>query len=320
MLSTFLIILPVFALILAGWIGRRSGVFSPQAAGELNRFVVWLGLPALLFGIIARARPQELWQPGFIASFGLGCLIVFGLTLALRWRPGRRPLADAAIDALGSAYANTGYLGFPLALAVFGPSALTPTLIASILTVCAVFALAIVLVETGMQKESHPARMMLKAGTSLAKNPLLVSPLLGAFFPLTGISLPEPADRFFQMLGNAAPPCALVSLGLFLGEKRPASVSITAGAKAGVSAAGTLIALKLLVQPLATWWLAVRVFYLPPSLTHSAVLLAALPTGTGPFMLAEFYGREADVTSRVIIGSTVLSVFTLTAYLTFGLV
>jgi malonate transporter len=45
------------------------------------------------------------------------------------------------------------------------------------------------------------------------------------------------------------------------------------------------------------------------------VLLAALPTGTGPFMLAEFYQREANMTSRVILASTVVSVVTLSAYL-----
>ncbi|RVR01195.1 AEC family transporter, partial [Enterobacter hormaechei] len=37
-----------------------------------------------------------------------------------------------------------------------------------------------------------------------------------------------------------------------------------------------------------------------PLLVHTAVLLAALPTGTGPFMLAEFYRREASTRCEVI--------------------
>ncbi len=44
-------------------------------------------------------------------------------------------------------------------------------------------------------------------------------------------------------------------------------------------------------------------------------LIAALPTGTGSFMLAEFYQREATTTSRVILISTLLSVLTLSLYL-----
>lgn len=310
MISTLLIVLPVFALILTGWIARRSGVFGPAAAGELNRFVVYLALPALLFEIIAKAKPMEIWQPGFIASFGLGCLLVFVVTMIIRWR-GSRKLADAAIDALGCSYANTGYIGFPLALAVFGKSAMTPTLIASIITVCAIFAVAIVLIEIGLQEEKSVGRMFRKVSLSLIRNPLLVAPLLGGIFPATGAQLSETADSFLKLLGGAASPCALVSLGLFLAEKRPNEMKEP-------GAVSLLIGLKLVLQPVSTWVLATYVFKLPPSLSHPAVLLAALPAGTGPFMLAEFYRREAGVTSKVIIGSTILSVLTITAYLTYG--
>ena len=73
--------------------------------------------------------------------------------------------------------------------------------------------------------------------------------------------------------------------------------------------------MKPIAQPAITWLLATRVFGLPPLLTHGAVLMAALPTGTGPFMLAEFYRREASITSTVILVSTVLSLVTITVYL-----
>jgi predicted permease len=75
------------------------------------------------------------------------------------------------------------------------------------------------------------------------------------------------------------------------------------------------VGLKLVVQPVVTWVLATAVFGLPPSLTHAAVLLAALPTGTGPFMLAELYQREAGLTSGVLLISTVASVLTISGYL-----
>ena len=61
-----------------------------------------------------------------------------------------------------------------------------------------------------------------------------------------------------------------------------------------------LVFLKLLVHPVIAWVLATQVFGLPPFLTHAAVLLAALPTGTGPFMLAELYRREAGITSTTM--------------------
>src|SRR5262245_31604856 len=103
MLSVLTTVLPIFALIFAGWGARRIGVLGPHATGELNRFVVYLALPALLFEIIATARWAEIWRPGFVAAFGLGAAAVFAATVLARlWRA--RPLADAAVDGLNAAY------------------------------------------------------------------------------------------------------------------------------------------------------------------------------------------------------------------------
>jgi predicted permease len=307
MFSILSIILPIFALILAGWGARRTRVLGPHAVGELNRFVVWLALPALLFGIVANAQWSEIWQPGFVATFGLGAMLVFAATIATRLNGGRH-LADAAIDGLNAAYANTGFIGFPLALAVLGPAALAPTLIATIITVCVLFALALVLIEFGLQTERHPRHMATKVALSLARNPLLIAPLAGGLFLGCGIDVPVPLASFLKLLGGAASPCALVGLGLFLAEPRKRAAPDT-GARA------LLIALKLVVQPLVTWLLATRVFHLGAPLTHAAILLAALPTGTGPFMVAEYYRREAAITSGVVLGSTIASIATIALYL-----
>jgi malonate transporter len=305
-LSVLSAVLPIFALILAGWLARRIGVMSSHAAGELNRFVVYLALPALLLDIVANARWDEIWQPGFIAAFGSGAGIVFAIIVTVRLRT--QHLADATIDGLNAAYANTGFMGFPLALSVLGSSALAPTMVATILTVCMLFAVALILIEIGLQKERLPRHMAMKVTRSLIRNPLLIAPLLGATFMALGLQMPGPAERFLKVLESAASPCALVALGLFLAEKRPsATVSL------GVTS--SLVALKLLAQPAITWMLAMWAFRLTPNTTHLAVLLAALPTGTGPFMVAEFYRREAALTSRVVLFSTVVSLITITAYL-----
>ena len=64
----------------------------------------------------------------------------------------------------------------------------------------------------------------------------------------------------------------------------------------------------LLVQPALTGVLAFWVFEMPALWAHTALILSALPIGTGPFMLAKRYNREAAVTSQAILISTVLSI------------
>ena len=307
---TLLVVLPIFALILSGYLARRLGVLGAAATTELNRFVVFLALPALLLDVTAHAHWSAIWKPGFIATFGLSSLAVFALTVLIRGRG--RPLADAAVDGLNAGYPNTGFLGFPLALAAFGPEALAPTTVATILTVCGVFAVAIVLIETGLRREGRagagPGGLWRAVGGSLLRNPLLAAPALGALVPLAGLAPPAPVETFVRLLGAAASPCALVTLGLFLAEARSPG-----GPRAGPAA--LLVGLKLVAHPALTYALGRALFDLPPPLLHVAVLMAALPTGTGPFMLAAFYRREADLTATVVLVSTVLSVLTLAGYL-----
>ena len=306
MLATLTIVLPIFALVLAGWVSRRTGVLGPHASRELNRFVVYLALPALLLDIVAHARWAEVWQPGFAAAFGLGAAAIFAGAVALCLSR-RRRLADAAIDGLNAAYANTGFVGFPLAAAALGRQALAPALVATLITVCILFGVAIAMIEAGQQTQPDGRHLARGVLGSLLRNPLLVAPLLGALFPLGGLEVPAPIETFLKLLGAAASPCALIALGLFLAAERP-------GPARNHRPVTGLVALKLVAQPAVTWMFAVA-FRLPPQLTHSAVLLAALPTGTGPFMLAEFYQREASITSSVILVSTLVSVLTLTLYL-----
>lgn len=302
MLSLITIVAPVFAIILCGFIARRWDSIGAAAVSELNKFVVYLALPALLFDVMANASWHDLYQPGFVAAFGLACGAVFFATVGISLLIGR-PLASAGIDGLLGSYANTAYMGFPLFLTLYGQDSLVPVTIASIITVCVLFASAIVLTETGSHSEPHPLRLALKVAGALARNPLLVAPVAGALYNATGLPVPVAAETFLKLLGGAASPAALVVIGLYLAGPRSMS------AREAWTAAG-LSVVKLLVQPALTWSLAVLIG-VTPRLAVMAALLAALPTGTGPFMLAELYRRPAAVTSAVILISTLASLLTL---------
>jgi malonate transporter len=301
-LSTLQILLPVFGLVLAGFACRRRGVLGPSAASELNRFVVWLALPALLFDVMAHATWQQFYQPAFVAAFALAAGGVFVLILTVRILSGRH-LADASVDAIAASSPNTAYVGFPLCVIVFGTASVTPPTIATILVTCVLFATAIVLIEVGLQTEGTPHKLGLALVRSLARNPLIVSPIAGVLVAGTHVTVPQSAETLLRLLSGATSPCALVSLGLFLAEKRPS----------GTALGGSLLLTgsKLLLQRVLTWWLAARVFALPLTLVQIAVVLAALPTGTGPFMLADFYRREAHIASRTILLSTLGSLVSL---------
>jgi malonate transporter len=300
LLPVLSVVVPVFALILAGFIAGKTGKLGPNASAEINRFVVWLALPAQLFNFTANSDWQTLWQPGFIIAFSAGCFAVYIALLLYRWYHTRDWVA-ASFTGLSGSYSNTGYMGIPLCLLALGDSGLAPAVIATLVVVCGLFGLAIVFIEFGKQSHKPWYEIIAIVLGSLAKNPLLVAPIAGAAWSASGLQMVEPAQQFLSFLAAAASPCALVSIGLFLMQKSEGKVS-------GV---WSLTFIKLIVQPGVAWLVAGPILGLPLFWVQAAVLMSALPTGTGPFMLAQYYQADGSAISRIVLQTTLGSIVTL---------
>ncbi|WP_312993584.1 AEC family transporter [Achromobacter animicus] len=292
--------LPVFALILTGWLAARWRILGTNATDALNRYVVYLSLPALLFRAMTQVDLAHMAHWGFVGAFAGGVAITFLVSFVPRKR-GPQSLTDRSIEGLAASYANAGYMGIPLCLALLGADSLAPATFTTLLTASVLFGFAIALIEFDRQQTPNLPATLLKVCRALVRNPLLAAPVLGLAWAATGVALPEGVDRYVALLGASASPCALVTIGLFLAQTE------TASSGPGVL---RLVLGKLLLQPAATAVLAFYVFSMPPLWAWTAVLMSALPIGTGPFMLAKMYGRDARVTSRAILVSTVASVLT----------
>ena len=306
MLAIANIVLPIFALIIAGYFLRRKNILSVNACTELNRYVVWLALPALMIDVMINSSWSELYQPEFFYAFELGVFIIFFGVLAFHWLKTKN-LANATVDATSASYANTGFIGLPLCALTFGADKLGPAMIAAILTVSANFAVSIIFIEASSQSGKSLWITLRNVAVSLCKNPLIVAPVIAGILCASGVQLPYGAAQSIRLLGASASPCALVATGLFLAQRQESTSPVIAI---------ELVVFKLVIQPLIVWYLAFQVFPMPPLWAKSAVILSALPTGTGPFMLAELYGKGGGIASRTIFLSTVLGIVTLSICLT----
>ncbi len=306
MLAIANIVLPIFALIIAGYFLRRKNILSVNACTELNRYVVWLALPALMIDVMINSSWSELYQPEFFYAFELGVFIIFFGVLVFHWLKTKN-LANATVDATSASYANTGFIGLPLCALTFGADKLGPAMIAAILTVSANFAVSIIFIEASSQSGKSLWITLRNVAVSLCKNPLIVAPVIAGILCASGVQLPYGAAQSIRLLGASASPCALVATGLFLAQRQESTSPVIAI---------ELVVFKLVIQPLIVWYLAFQVFTMPPLWAKSAVILSALPTGTGPFMLAELYGKGGGIASRTIFLSTVLGIVTLSICLT----
>ncbi|MGJ4891768.1 AEC family transporter [Bradyrhizobium sp. HKCCYLRH3099] len=293
--------LPIFALILTGFLCGRFGVFDRTATDNLNRFAVYLALPALIFTAMSRIGVEQVSQFGFIGAFCGGIAATFATGFVISRLRGRR-VANASIEGLDAGYSNVGFMGIPMCLLVFGPDSAPASIIATLFTASVLFLFAIVVVEMDLQKGATLGTTIAKVARSLLTSPLFVAPVTGLAVGLSGIALPAPFMSFTSLLGGAASPVALVCIGLFLAQERVVTHDATSIA--------ILVSLKLVMQPAVTALLAFHVFAMPPLWSHSAVILSALPIGSGPFTIAKLYGLEAGVTSGSILVSHIFAVLT----------
>ncbi|MDU6243437.1 MAG: AEC family transporter, partial [Bradyrhizobium sp.] len=203
---------------------------------------------------------------------------------------------------LDAGYSNVGFMGIPMCLLVFGPDSAPASIIATLFTACVLFLFAIVVVEMDLQKGATLGATIAKVARSLLTSPLFIAPVAGLAVGLSGFALPAPFMSFTTLLGGAASPAALVCIGLFLAQERVVTHD--------ANSIAILVSLKLVMQPAVTALLAFHVFAMPPLWSHSAVILSALPIGSGPFTIAKLYGLEAGVTSGAILVSHIFAVLT----------
>ena len=299
--------LPVFGIILCGFLAGRAKLLGAASSEALNTFVYWFALPPLIFIGMAQTPVDRILNGPFILAVSLGILGT-GVVVVLGSRYLFHNTGPAnGLHAMAALFSNTGYMGIPLFIAAFGEDRVLPAVTATVLNM---FFYGTMTAWVAATKEDDDrksgAAVAAQIAGALAKNPLVVAPVLGLGVSAAGIGIGAPLESLCRILGAAAAPGALFALGLFLVGQR-----ITAG----LAEVGWITFFKLVAQPALTWWLAFHVFEMDRFWAVSAVLLAALPTGALVFVTAQANGVYVQRASAGIVMSTVFSVVTLSALL-----
>ncbi len=309
MQSLITVVLPVFAIMGAGFLAGRMGLLDAGGSRTLNTFVFNFALPPLLFIALARVEPEAILFWPFILAFAGAQFGTFALALGLGRTALALPLDRNALFAMAASYPNTGHMGIPLALVAFGDSGALPAIIATVITASALVAVVLALIEAGQSRADSIWRLLLDVGAGLGRNPLLVAPVAGLAVSFTGLPVPRAVESFCDIIGQAAGPAALFSLGLFLATQ-PRQPAPAAGGR-GALALG--VALKMLVQPALAVGLIAVAPPMPPLWAAVCVMMSALPVGVGLFVVAQRYEVGEREGSALILATTVLSVPVLAA-------
>lgn len=287
----FQAILPIFGLIMLGYLlGWRHWLAGEAAAGLAN-ITFKLFMPAVLFTGIARAQLSEGMSPMLLLAYFGPVLAIFVLVGLVA----HRLLGRASPLGLTAAYSNNVLVGIPLVTTLLGPESLVYVFAILVFHSLILFSLQSFYGAFGSAQKV--------SGTALLKNlanPLIVGLLLGALLNVSGLGLPQPVWRMADWLAQAALPCALIVLGISLSRYRLRPSTTVLG----------LALVKLGLFPLLVWYVGGGL----PGLSHEArsvlVLLAACPSGVN--VLAFVINQEdTRVVSSTVFLSTLLAAISL---------
>jgi malonate transporter and related proteins len=296
------VVIPVFGIVLAGYLAGCLSVLGSESAVALNRFVYFFALPALLFAFTARAPLAKVLNWPFIAAFiGAGMLtLCIALIVGRIWF--RLDFSTLSMHGLTSVYGNVTYMGVPLLLTAYGPDGVLPTIAATLAINFVFIAAGIAALEAARATGPSTPRVVSQVAGTLAVNPLLLSLLLGIVFSGLALPLPKAIGNFLDLMSAAAGPGALFALGLSLVDRK---------LMGGTVEAFWLVVLKLAIYPLLALILVTKVFALDPLWGQAVVVLSAMPIGAGAFIVAQQYNVHVPQVSAAIVLSTAISVFTI---------
>ena len=298
------LVLPVFAVIVTGWLAGQLGYISRSLADGLVHFAYNVAMPALLFVTVAQEPARNLLEWRFLLAFGGGSLLCFVLVFMAVRIAWTRDLGSSTMYGMSAAMTNTGFVALPILHAIYGQPAVLPAAIATVFVAAVMFPATVILLEVGPGRRGPPAGIRLLA-KQIVLNPMVLSTLLGLAWTIGGLPLPPPLVAYMNILAGALTPCALFAIGL--------SLSLD-GVRSNLAASAALAAVKLVIMPLVVYGLCVA-SGLNPLYTIAAVICAAVPTAKTMYILAGEYKVEEPLVAATVSMTTLLSVVTLLGWL-----
>lgn len=302
------VVIPIFGIIAAGYVAGRLKWLGPASSEALNGFVYYVALPALFYVGMSRSPIERVLDVDLVAAFVGAVLYVFVFAAIVAVVAFRHRLGAASLHGLAASFPNSGYMGVPLFVLAFGAEGALPVIVANVAQTITVFIVVLFLLELSTPPAGGRRRHLGHVLGGLVANPLLIGAGLGLAVNALGLATPKPLLTMIEILSQAASPCALFSLGLFMVGR---SIREGLGEVLWISVA------KLVIQPLVQWLVCTRLFDLPDETVRKLVLIAALPTGALVFVVAQRYGTFVQRGSSAVLITTLLSLVTISLLMVF---
>jgi predicted permease len=306
--TTFVQLIPVAVLVVAGWWLARRKIIAGDTSKPLCDLAFLLLIPSYLFPELYTSNLGQLFDFAavgvYCATALTGMVIVSASCLFLA----RLGSAGAALRMMAACQVNTAYVAIPVFIQVFGDA--TPIFPILVLQACVLTVVVLAILESAEHRHRsvHPVVSLARSVGAALATPVAVSCLTAMALNALSWPVPEFALAGLSFIGAAASPVALIALGLHLG-------SSTLRLRGATSDENAIIAFKCVVLPLMVFGAAEYIVDIGDPWVAYLTVLAAMPAPQNVFILAGRYGLDLDFAGSVVVKTTVVSLLLLPAWM-----
>ena len=290
-------LVPVFVLILIGYLFRRFQFPGDGFWLQAERFSYYVLFPAMLIFKLGQARvPVSAYSDVILLVLAMLTAMTLALVAAqwfFRWpgpvfssvyQGGIRFNSFVAIATAGMLLGDDGLSTMAIVIAVKIP----------LINLLCILMFSVVVGQGGAVGWRPVAR-------AIITNPLIIGSIIGALWGYFRIGFHPLLAGVLEPLSDLALPLGLMTVGAGLQLKALRGTSLPFLVSSG---------LKLIGFPLMTAALALALG-LSGTLVQASILLATLPTATSSYILARQLGGDAPLMAAIVSGQTLLAVITI---------
>lgn len=294
--------MPVFLVMVLGYILKQIGMFTEEFCSVANRYVFKVALPVLLFRDIAQT---DLYAD-FDFAFVLYCAGITTVMFLGIWFLTAKLMKDQSMVGAFSQAAARGsaaVLGIAFVENIYGNAGLTPLMIVAAVPLFNIY--SVIILTFSASGGQHGTEAIKKACINVLKNPIILGILAGLPFSLLQITIPTIPLKAINSVAATATPLALLVVGAgFEGGKALAKIKPTIVAAA----------IKLVILPAAFLPLAVFLGFHGAEMVAILIMLGS-PTTVTCYIMARNMDNDGELSTSIIVLTTLLSSVTLTGWI-----
>lgn len=303
MILIFAKIFSVFSISFIGYTANKFNWLPSESTKYLSRLLVNITNPCLILYSMSQQDLTEATLKSVLQAAGLMLLaLVIGSALSFFVvKRMRVPLEDRGVYQMLLVLANSGYMGYPLTLAIFGEHGLFLMIICNLIVILYTYSAGVIMLISGKDGSVAIKNMM----KSIISIPVITS-MLGVLIFTSGIQFPSLLENFLDTVGAITIPLSMIIIGIQLAESKTKEVLNN-------KHIFETLFFKLIVIP-ATLFVILIWIPVSPFVFCIVIFAMAMPSAAIVPVLSDLYDTNSKLAAQVVFITTLFSLITIPVY------